>query len=82
MNKLLLLLTLATLSVITSNAMACDNKSCEKAYLASTHQYVDNYGRRANSAKSEREAYAKIRENRDYAVISHIHRINHSLAKR
>ena len=74
MDKLTLLLILFTLSVATSSAMACDNKRCEKAYLASTHEYVKNYGRRANSAKSERQAYAKIREQRDYAGIRHLHR--------
>jgi len=35
MDKLTLLLILFTLSVATSSAMACDNKRCEKAYLAS-----------------------------------------------
>jgi len=73
-DKLTLLLILFTLSVATSSAMACDNKRCEKAYLASTHEYVKNYGRRADSAKSERQAYAKVREKRDYAGVKHLHR--------
>ncbi len=81
MNKLTVLLVLFAISAATSSAMACDDKSCEKAYLASTHEYVKNYGRRAGSAKSEREAYAKIREQRDYATINHLHRVNHMASK-
>ncbi len=79
MEKLTLLMILFTLSLATSSAMACDNKRCEKAYLASTHEYVKNYGRRANSAKSERQAYARLREKRDYAGVSHLRRIHHPL---
>lgn len=79
MKKLTLLLF--ALSAATSSVMACDDKRCEKAYLASTHQYVSNYGRRAGSAKSEREAYAKVREQRDYAVVRHLHRVHHNASK-
>ncbi len=69
------------LMMATSSAMACDDKACEKAYLSSTHQYIDNYGRRASSARDEREAHAKNRERRDYAVVYHIQRIQHFATK-
>ncbi len=62
--------------VLSSNALACDDKSCEKAYLQSTSQYVANDRRHAVTAKTEREAYAKNRERRDYAVVSHLQRLN------
>ena len=75
MEKLTLLLILFALNAVTSSAMACDDKRCEKAYLASTHQFVKNYSRRANTAKSERHAYAKVREKRDYAVVNQLHRV-------
>jgi len=66
---------------IPSTAMSCDSKSCEKAYLASTSQYIENHGRQAQTARAEREAHALNRERRDYAVQDHIHRIQLFLSK-
>ncbi len=66
---------------IPSTAMSCDSKSCEKAYLASTSQYVANHGRQAQTARTEREAHALNRERRDYAVQDHIHRVKFFLSK-
>ncbi len=82
MNKLatLALSTIPLLS-ISSSAIACDNKSCERAYLASTSQYIANHGRQAQTAKTEREAYATNRERRDYAVVNHIQRVRYFTAK-
>ncbi len=75
MNKLISLVLAAPVFIIASNsAIACDDKACEKAYLSSTSQYVSNSGRHAKSARSEREAYAKNRERRDYAVVNHMQR--------
>lgn len=60
-------------ALFSSNAIACDDKACESAYIASTQQYVKNYKRRAESYRAERQAYAKIRENRAYALYVHMH---------
>lgn len=60
--------------------MACDDKACEVAYLTSTQQYVANYGRHALSERSEREAYARNRERRDYAIVKHLRRVNKYLS--
>ena len=67
--------TIAVIIVIafSNSASACDDKACESAYLASTQQYVNNYKRRAESYRTERQAYAKIRENRAYALYVHMH---------
>lgn len=82
MNKLSGILVSIPLIILSSNAIACDDKSCERAYLQSTHQYVENYGRQANAARTEREAYAMNRERRDYAVANHLHRVNFHIAKK
>ena len=75
MNKLITLVLVAPILIIaSSSAIACDDKACEKAYLSSTTQYIANDGRHAKSARSEREAHAKNRERRDYAVVNHIQR--------
>lgn len=63
------------LLALSTNAMSCDDKSCEKAYLSSTTQYVNNHGRQAGTARTEREAHAKNRERRDYALAYHLQRI-------
>ncbi|MGV6809376.1 MAG: hypothetical protein ACWA5U_05825 [bacterium] len=62
--------TLAFVGLIysTNGALACDNKSCEKAYVAETQQYVDNQVRIADAAQQERIAYAKVREAREIAA--------------
>lgn len=70
------------LIILSSNALACDDKACEKAYLQSTKQYIANDGRHAVTARTEREAYAKNRERRDYAVVSHLQRLNTYLSHR
>jgi len=75
MNKLItLVLATPVLIIASSSAIACDDKACEKAYLSSTSQYISNYGRHAKSAQSEREAHAKNRERRDYAVVNNMQR--------
>ncbi len=78
--KTLLILSLS-LPVIfsTANAIACDDKACELAYISSTTQYIENYSRRAITARSEREAHAKNRERRDYAVVNHLQRAHYYL---
>ncbi len=82
MNKLLIL-TFSTplLLAISSNSFACDDKACEAAYLAATSQYIGNSYRHAETAKTEREAYAKNRERRDYAVVYHIQRTRYFASK-
>lgn len=69
MSSLVLGLTL----LFSNSAFACDNKSCEKAYLAETQRHVDNQIRRANAERAERVAYSKNRERRAYALYVHIH---------
>lgn len=69
-------LALTSAMFLTSNAMACDDKSCEKAYLSSTHQYVANHGRQARSEHDERRAHAKNRERKDYALQYHLRRMS------
>ena len=77
MKKRLALSILTPVIFITSVAVACDDKACEAAYLSSTSQYIDNYERQANTARAERWAYAKNRERRDYAVVSHLQRVRY-----
>ena len=60
-------------TLFSSNAAACDNKRCEKAYLAETKQHIANHVRRANAYKAERHAYSKNRHRRAYALYVHIH---------
>jgi len=73
MNKLItVVLAAPALIIASSSAIACDDKACEKAYLSSTSQYISNSDRHAKSAQSEREAHAKNRERRDYALVNHI----------
>lgn len=79
MNKYILLAL--PLALLTTSTYACDDKACEGAYLSATSQYVDNHERRANTARTEREAHASNRERRDYALQDHIHRIHLVRAK-
>ncbi len=79
--KALLLTVSIPLFLISSSAMACDDKACEIAYLSSTQQYVANYGRQAQTERTEREAHAKNRERRDYAVVKHLQRISKYLSR-
>ena len=58
-----------------SSSYACDDKPCETAYLSSTHQYVANYARQAQTALIERQAHARNRERREVALYNHIHRM-------
>lgn len=67
--------------IASQNAIACDDKACEKAYLSSTSQYISNQGRQANTARTEREAHALNRERRDYALQNHIHRSKYSISE-
>ena len=80
MNKLIALSLSIPLALISSNAIACDDKACETAYLSATTQYVANHGRQAQTARTERVAYAMNRERRDYAVQNHIHRVRYFLS--
>ena len=57
------------------NASACDDKSCEKAYLAETLEHIANHVRRADSYRTERVAHALNRERHDYALYVHRHLI-------
>ncbi|HIP94177.1 MAG TPA: hypothetical protein EYH38_00835 [Leucothrix sp.] len=79
--KALLLAVSIPLLLISSSAMTCDDKACEVAYLASTQQYVANFGRQALTERIEREAHAKNRERRDYAVVKHLQRVNKYLSR-
>lgn len=79
--KKLLLIPLLPIVIMSSNAIACDDKSCEVAYLSSTQQYVANYERQAITERIEREAHAKNRERRDYAIVKHLQRINKYLSR-
>ncbi len=54
-------------------SFACDDKPCEVAYLAETHQHISNHVRRAETEMMERHAYSKNRERRAYALYHHIH---------
>ena len=82
MKKLSAVLVSIPLIILSSNTLACDDKSCEKAYLQSTHQYIANHGRHANTARTEREAHAMNRERRDYAVVNHLQRVNFYTARK
>lgn len=62
-HKNIFLLT-GILFFISSTAFACDDKSCETAYLNSVQQYIGLQNSHAEAAQRERIAYAKIRENR------------------
>lgn len=72
---------LLLVSLMSSSAMACDDKACEVAYLSSTEQYVANHGRQAITERTEREAHAKNRERRDYAVVKHLQRVHRHLSR-
>ncbi len=71
--KLLVALSLLASLTMSFNASACDDKSCEVAYLIETEQHVANQIRRAESSKLERHAYSKNRERRAYAMYVHYH---------
>ena len=81
MIKLTTIVLFIPLVIASHNALACDDKACEKAYLSSTPQYVSNYGRQAQSARAEREAHALNRERRDYALHKHLVRMKYYLSK-
>ena len=73
MNSIFLTSILTFTLLISSSAFACDNKGCEKAYLAETKQHMANHIRRAEAYKAERHAYSKNRHRRAYALYVHIH---------
>lgn len=60
-------------SLFSSSAMACDDKACETAYLASTQQYAYIQKTHAEMYRAERLAHAKNRERRAFALYMHIH---------
>jgi hypothetical protein len=68
-----LTLTLITSLILSMTASACDDKSCEAAYIAATKQYTSNHIRQAEAYRSERHAHSKNRERRAYALYVHIH---------
>jgi len=66
------LVSILIFSLLISNTVfACDNKSCEAAYLAETKQTIANHVRRANTYKVERHAHSMNRERRAYAEYVH-----------
>ncbi len=68
MIKLTPIILSSSLLLASSFASACDNKSCEIAYLNSSEQYASLQNSHALAAQQEREAYAKIRENRQKKI--------------
>lgn len=81
MNKLTTLALSIPFVISSHSVLACDDKSCEKAYLSSTSQYISNHGRQAITARTERQAHALNRERRDYALQNHIYRSKHFISK-
>ncbi len=71
LNSLFLGLILMFSMLISTSVFACDDKSCETAYLAETKQHIANQIRRANTFKVERHAYSMNRERRAYAEFVH-----------
>ena len=59
--------------LVSTSALACDDKGCESAYLAETQQHIANQIRRANTFKTERHAHSSNRERRAYAEFVHKH---------
>ena len=79
--KLLLGLSTSALlmtSLFSSSAMACDSMACEVSLLKIKQHYSYQVHVHAEMSRAERLAYAKIRENRDYALNSHIRLLNPS----
>ncbi len=77
--KLLLGLSASALlmtSLFSSSAMACDTKACEVAFSKIKEHYSFQERVRAEMSRAERLAYAKIRENRDFALNRHIRQLN------
>ncbi len=64
---------LGLMFLFSPSISACDNKGCEKAYLAETQKHVDNHLRRAKAERAERIAHSKNRERRAYALYVHLH---------
>lgn len=81
MKELITLSIPMTLLILATNCHACDDKACEAAYLSATSQYIENHGRQAETARTEREAHASNRERRDYAVQNHLKLVNRYLSK-
>ncbi len=69
MSKKLLALAALPFLFATTNSYACDDKPCESAYLASTHQYIKNGSRRANAVRSEHLEYLSNFERQFIAVL-------------
>lgn len=65
--------TLLASTMFSMTAFACDDKSCEVAYIAETKQYTSNHIRQAEAYRSERWAHSKNRERRAYALYVHMH---------
>jgi len=61
------------LVLLSFNASACDDQSCEGAYLNETKQHIANHARRAEAYRAERHAYSMNRQRRAYALYRHIH---------
>ena len=71
LNGMFLGLILMFSMLITTSVFACDDKSCEKAYLAETKQHIANQVRRADASRVERHAYSQNRERRAYGEFIH-----------
>lgn len=54
----------------SSNAVACDDKSCENAYLVTAHKYVNNTSRRAVATHSVKAAHSANYKRQQIAVVN------------
>ncbi|MEE9444415.1 MAG: hypothetical protein V3V19_01980 [Cocleimonas sp.] len=69
---LILMLPLGLLNLLfMASANACDDRSCETAYLIETKQHISNHARRGLSSMQERHAYSENRERKAYALYVH-----------
>ena len=57
--------------IFIASANACDDKSCETAYLSETRQHVNNHSRRGVGSMQERHAHSENRERKAYALYIH-----------
>ena len=68
--KLLGGLSFFFLAFSSSGALACDDKPCEKAYIASTQQHVKNHGRRAKATKKDKAEHSTNYKRQQIAAVS------------
>lgn len=74
-----LLFTLST----TPSVFACDSKSCESAYLASTHKYIKNLSRKAHATKKVKAKHGSNKKRKKIATVNirRAHAINKAKRK-